>query len=246
MSGESTVRDALIAETLGDIGKLHDRVNALNVTLEKQTKAFEEQTLKFIDLLQNPSSANAKPSPQGASLEEFKEVIEGFKAHLISAIGKGNERILSTFGSADTAKQSSAQGGTKIEAELEMFKTVTEQWASDAGSIGATMNDAITRLDKSLEQIAVLQERGSARVSNPLSATPQNQISPTAKPDKKQARFPLLAILSTMVITSACLIGAYYATGLAKDAEFGSALAKGWQKFDVPTRKRINDVMNGR
>lgn len=244
MSGESTVRDALIAETLGDIGKLHDRVNALNVTLEKQTKAFEDQTLKFIDLLQNPSSGHLNPSAKGASLDEIKEVVDGFKAHLISAIGKGNERILATFGTNDPAKSLVAQGGAKIESELEMFKTVTEQWSADAGAIGQTMNDLLTRSDKTLEQIALLQERTNAKAVNIGGIQASNIVKPAEKKTTPKSVIP--TILATAVATSALFLVFYYTTGIAKYAELGSNLTREWQKFDVPTKKKINDVLNAK
>ncbi len=42
MSGESSVLDALVAELLGDVGKLHDRVKALNAALPDVSEAVRE------------------------------------------------------------------------------------------------------------------------------------------------------------------------------------------------------------
>lgn len=49
---EPTVLDALVAEMLGDIGKLHDAVNSLKTTLPEQTEAVETKITGLIGLLQ--------------------------------------------------------------------------------------------------------------------------------------------------------------------------------------------------
>lgn len=50
--GEPTIRDALIAEMLGDIGKLQDAVNSLKETLPRETEAAEKRITSLIGLLQ--------------------------------------------------------------------------------------------------------------------------------------------------------------------------------------------------
>lgn len=57
MAGESTVRDALVAEMLGDIGKLHDAVDSLKEVLPRETEAVEERITSLIGLLQKAGDA---------------------------------------------------------------------------------------------------------------------------------------------------------------------------------------------
>lgn len=52
MAAEPTARDALIAEMLGDIGKLHDAVESLKTVLPGQTEAVESKIAGLIGLLQ--------------------------------------------------------------------------------------------------------------------------------------------------------------------------------------------------
>jgi hypothetical protein len=49
--GEPSVRDALIAEILGDIGKLHDAVGTLTNTLSNQVEETQKQTAQTVDFL---------------------------------------------------------------------------------------------------------------------------------------------------------------------------------------------------
>lgn len=57
MAAEPTVRDALIAEMLGDIGKLHDAVDALKGVLPGQIEAVETTITGLIGLLQKAGDA---------------------------------------------------------------------------------------------------------------------------------------------------------------------------------------------
>lgn len=49
--GEPTALDALVAEMLGDIGKLHDAVQALNNTLPRQAEEVEARITGLIGML---------------------------------------------------------------------------------------------------------------------------------------------------------------------------------------------------
>ena len=243
MSGESTVRDALIAETLGDIGKLHDRVGELNTTLEKQTLAFENQTLKFIDLLQNSASAHLGQSGQGASASEIKELIEGFKVHLVSAIGKGNDRLFQAVSHPASSSGSAAPLDGKAKDHFEMFSTVHEQWTADVRDVGEKMDSAQSRTEELLKQAALLLAKATA-------VTP-GQVSPTALTNpqlstKAKASSVLIPVGAAVVVTSALFLGAYYGFGSSKAADLGSALIRDWQKFDLPTRTKITSTLNSR
>lgn len=57
MAGESTVRDALVAEMLGDIGKLHDAVVSLKEVLPRETEAAEKRITGLIGLLRKAGDA---------------------------------------------------------------------------------------------------------------------------------------------------------------------------------------------
>lgn len=48
---ESTLRDSLMAEMLGDIGKLHDAVDSLKESLPRETEAAEKRIIELIGLL---------------------------------------------------------------------------------------------------------------------------------------------------------------------------------------------------
>ena len=51
MATESTVRDALVAEMLGDIGKLHDAVESLKDVLPRETAAAEKRITSPVSLV---------------------------------------------------------------------------------------------------------------------------------------------------------------------------------------------------
>jgi hypothetical protein len=57
MAAESTVRDALVAEMLGDIGKLHDAVESLKEVLPRETEAAEKRITGLIGLLRKAGDA---------------------------------------------------------------------------------------------------------------------------------------------------------------------------------------------
>jgi len=54
---ESTPLEALVAEMLGDIGKLHDAVNTLKDVLPSQTDEVEQRLTGIIGLLQRAGDA---------------------------------------------------------------------------------------------------------------------------------------------------------------------------------------------
>lgn len=57
MAAEPTARDALIAEMLGDIGKLHDAVESLKGVLPEQIEGVETRITGLIGLLQKAGDA---------------------------------------------------------------------------------------------------------------------------------------------------------------------------------------------
>lgn len=57
MATESTVRDALVAEMLGDIGKLHDAVESLKDVLPRETEAAEKRITSLIGHLRKAGDA---------------------------------------------------------------------------------------------------------------------------------------------------------------------------------------------
>jgi hypothetical protein len=57
MAAEPTVRDALIAEMLGDIGKLHDAVQELKTRLPHEMEVVEKQIIATIGLLSQAGDA---------------------------------------------------------------------------------------------------------------------------------------------------------------------------------------------
>lgn len=78
MAAEPTTRDALIAEMLGDIGRLHDSVEALKEVLPNQISEVETRITGLIGLLQKAGDAykqqiEAYTNAQG---EKIRSVIE--------------------------------------------------------------------------------------------------------------------------------------------------------------------------
>ena len=57
MAAEPTTRDALIAEMLGDIGRLHDSVESLKNVLPGQTEEVEAKITGLIGLLSKAGDA---------------------------------------------------------------------------------------------------------------------------------------------------------------------------------------------
>lgn len=57
MAAEPTIRDALIAEMLGDIGKLHDAVQHLTVLLPQETDRARDKLVETIGLLDKAGDA---------------------------------------------------------------------------------------------------------------------------------------------------------------------------------------------
>ena len=51
MADYRKILDALVAEMLGDIGKLHDAVDSLSETLPAQTEAAEKRLFALVALL---------------------------------------------------------------------------------------------------------------------------------------------------------------------------------------------------
>ena len=57
MVGESTARDALVAELLGDVGKLHDEISRLKEVLPNEAQAFELRIADLVALLNQAGDA---------------------------------------------------------------------------------------------------------------------------------------------------------------------------------------------
>ena len=57
MADDRKILDALVAEMLGDIGKLHDAVDSLSETLPAQTEAAEKRLFALVALLNTAGEA---------------------------------------------------------------------------------------------------------------------------------------------------------------------------------------------
>ena len=57
MADDRKILDALVAEMLGDIGKLHDAVDSLSETLPAQTEAAEQRLFALVALLNSAGDA---------------------------------------------------------------------------------------------------------------------------------------------------------------------------------------------
>lgn len=88
--GEPTALDALVAEMLGDIGKLHDAVQSLNSTLPRQAEEVEARITGLIGLLQKAGDG-------------YQEAVHKFTASELEGVRvrvqqDGNEAIRQALG----------------------------------------------------------------------------------------------------------------------------------------------------
>lgn len=105
---EPTVRDALIAEILGDIGKLHDAVTTLTTTLSNQVVQTQKETNQIVDFLRiagdefqkkihlNTALTSEKNDQKPSHFELFKDVHEQWASDaraIGEAMNKAQEKI---------------------------------------------------------------------------------------------------------------------------------------------------------
>lgn len=100
MNGPRTAREALIAELLGNVGKLHEAVQELNASLPREMNAAEERIVKMVGLLNKAGDA-------------YRETVKSFTA---SELGSIRSRLEGH--AAETRKQISVDA-TVIRKELE-------------------------------------------------------------------------------------------------------------------------------
>lgn len=87
MALETTTRDALLAEILGDIGRLHDSVNSLTNMLPTQVELAETKITGLIGLLQVAGDTYKKQVKTYTNNEAAK-VREQMETELLAAIVK--------------------------------------------------------------------------------------------------------------------------------------------------------------
>ena len=103
MADDRKILDALVAEMLGDIGKLHDAVDSLSETLPAQTEAAEKRLFALVALLNSAGEAyksqieaytNAQGEKIRAQMESDAAVI---KTRLTDDASKAIKAVLSDF-----------------------------------------------------------------------------------------------------------------------------------------------------
>ena len=103
MADDRKILDALVAEMLGDIGKLHDAVDSLSETLPAQTEAAEKRLFASATLLNSAGEAyksqieaytNAQGEKIRAQMESDAAVI---KTRLTDDASKAIKAVLSDF-----------------------------------------------------------------------------------------------------------------------------------------------------
>lgn len=201
--GEPSVRDALIAEILGDIGKLHDAVGTLTTTLSNQAEQSQKQANETVDFLRQAG-------------DEFQKKI----------------RLTNLLANSKDDQHPS---------HFELFKTIHEQWAADARAIGESMNTAQEKIDASLAQLTLQEQRPQpSQYHQPLA------FKSIGKPHKKSISFFVFSMLAGVVLTTAFFVGAYYFTGMDKTNQLGAALTRDWMKLDLATRSKITETIKTR
>ena len=103
MADDRKILDALVAEMLGDIGKLHDAVDSLSETLPAQTEAAEKRLFALVSLLNTAGEAyksqieaytNAQGDKIRVQMESDAAVI---KTRLTEDASKAIKAVLSDF-----------------------------------------------------------------------------------------------------------------------------------------------------
>ena len=101
MADDRKILDALVAEMLGDIGKLHDAVDSLKATLPAQTEAAETRLTAVIALLNTAGAAykgqiEAYTNAQGEKIRAQMETdAAAIKAGLTEDASKAIKAVLS-------------------------------------------------------------------------------------------------------------------------------------------------------
>lgn len=110
MAGESTAREALVAELLGDVGKLHDEINRLKEILPNEAQAFELQIAGLVALLKqagdtykvnlqtftNGQAARLKAQTDAAVSDARSHVVQAVDAALIDSFARFDQGVKQT------------------------------------------------------------------------------------------------------------------------------------------------------
>lgn len=97
---KGTALDALMAELLGDVGKLHDQVAKLNATIPTTAKIFESMNQKLLadrsrilDSLKDVHVAAAKPESERAVVFAVLICCVAFLGVLVLGMSIGNDKF---------------------------------------------------------------------------------------------------------------------------------------------------------
>ena len=103
MADDRKILDALVAEMLGDIGKLHDAVDSLSETLPAQTEAAEKRLFALVALLNSAGDAyksqvEAYTNAQGEKIRvQMESDAAVIKTRLTEDASKAIKAVLSDF-----------------------------------------------------------------------------------------------------------------------------------------------------
>lgn len=145
--GESTALEALTAELLGDVGKLHDEIKALPSLLEKTSAQLEEQTgamlvsarhlTRQIDAhIQERAKAAA-----GSCTQDVHETISGLvNAAIKESLGNDLGKTISAIKAVTNEATNSIRTNENLIHELHNQRVIsTGVWSILAGAVGSLL-----------------------------------------------------------------------------------------------------------
>ena len=136
MGAESTVRDALVAEMLGDIGKLHDAVDSLKEVLPREAEAVEERITRLIGLLHKAGDAYR------AQIEAYTNAQVGTVVTKIKDVGDACRGQVKTDAAGAKLDLDRAVTGAIEEVKRTVKSTIQTEMASPVKDVVRTLQQS--------------------------------------------------------------------------------------------------------
>ncbi|MBW3847030.1 hypothetical protein [Aeromonas hydrophila] len=138
----ATSLDALIAELLGDVGKLHDEIKELPSSLEGITSDYLAKLERASALIDDRASHLRQVTTQAA--DEHAEKIE-------SVFSNANNNVAELLGRLDGKRDEITKATKKLEAACSELQELQERMLSDTASNVAELVNAYTASKKEAE-----------------------------------------------------------------------------------------------
>lgn len=127
---ETTARDALMAEILGDVGKLHDAVESLKSTLPAQTEASAARLIEIITSLENAGESWRS---------QIDQYVEYRADTALQTVDREGTLMIDALGTALNERVSRIEASLKKLIHAEIAKPVQRSLEMNAGSTKRTL-----------------------------------------------------------------------------------------------------------